>query len=49
MERIINYTEISPEEHSYNCNEELNNELDKEEENYIMMMQEQEPNPEVIE
>ena len=49
MERIINDTEISPEEYSYNCNEELKNELDKEEENYIMMMGSQETSAEVIE
>ena len=49
MERIINDTERNPEENSYNCNEEYNAWLDQQEENYIMMIQEQEPNPEVIE
>ena len=49
MERIINDTEISPEENSYTCNEELNEWIDKQEENYIMMMQQQEVIPEVVE
>ena len=49
MERIINDTEISPEENSYNCNEELNAWLDEQEENYIMMMGSQETSAEVIE
>ena len=49
MERIINDTERNPEENSYNWNEEYNAWLDEQEENYIMMMQQQEVIPEVIE